>query len=109
MASPKRPRNLFFGLAIVFGLAFTLTACAYGVVMVRAIRPPGLPQPGQPGFGLTDLLNRRGATILIAELAGLALWTVGAIWLDHTRDRREFAARERATAIGATTERNKKD
>jgi hypothetical protein len=81
--------NPFYLLAMLFGVAFTITACAYGVMMLRANRAEGLPQEGQPGFGLMDLLSRHGTTILVAELAALAVCSVAAIYVDHCRGRRE--------------------
>jgi len=88
MSETKRPRNLFYALAMLLGIAFSLTACSYGVMMLHANRGEGLPQPGQPGHALTDLLDRHGTAILAGELAGLALFTVAAIWLDQSRGRR---------------------
>jgi hypothetical protein len=81
--------NPFYLLAMLFGVAFTVTACAYGLMMLRANRAEGLPQEGQPGFGLLDLLSRHGTAILVAELLGLAVFSVAAIYLDHYRGRRE--------------------
>jgi hypothetical protein len=86
--------NPFYLLAMLFGVAFTITACAYGVMMLRANRADGLPQEGQPGFGLMDLLSQHGTAILVAGLAGLAVFSLAAIYLDHRRGRREIARRE---------------
>jgi hypothetical protein len=94
---PTQRFNPFYLLAMLFGIAFTITACAYGLMMLRANRGEGLPQEGQPGFGLLDLLSRHGTAILVAELAGLAIFSVAAIYLDHCRGRREIARREAAT------------
>ena len=98
MAKPKSAFNPFYLLAMLFGLAFTLTACAFGVMMMRSVRPEGLPRAGEPGFGLMDLLSRRGTAILAAEVAGLAVFAVAAIALDHFRGRREVARRSREAA-----------
>jgi hypothetical protein len=88
--------NPFYLLAMLFGISFTITACAYGLMMLRAIRAEGLPQEGQSGFGLMDLLSQHGTAILATELAGLAVFTLAAIYLDHRRGRREIARREAA-------------
>jgi hypothetical protein len=81
--------NPFYLLAMLFGVAFTITACAYGLMMLRANRAEGSPQEGQPGFGLLDLLRQHGTAILVTELAGLAIFSVAAIYLDHCRGRHE--------------------
>ncbi len=87
--------NPFYLLAMIFGIAFTITACAYGVMMLKSIRPGGLPHPSERGAGLMDLLNDHGAMIMAIEVAGLAVFAIGAIWLDHHRGRREIARRQR--------------
>ncbi len=81
---------------MLFGLAFTLTACAFGVLMVRANRDVAPPKPGESGYVLTDLLDRHGMAILAGELIGLAVFSVGAIRIDHVRGRREFLKQQRA-------------
>jgi hypothetical protein len=95
MAKSKQSFNPFYLLAMLFGIAFTITACAFGVMMLKSIRPDGLPRAGQPGFGLMELLSQHGAAILSVELAGLAVFSIAAIYLDHIRGRREVARRAR--------------
>ena len=85
--------NPFYVLAMLFGIAFTITACTYGLMMLRAIRAEGLPQEGQPGYGLLDLLSQHGTAILATELAGLAVFTLASITLDHFRGRRDCPPR----------------
>ena len=102
MAKSKQSFNPFYFLAMLFGIAFTITACAYGVMMLKSIRPEGLPRPGQPGSGLMDLLSQRGIAILAVELTGLAIFSIAAIWLDHVRGRREVARHERETQVSTT-------
>ncbi len=94
MSKRKEPLNPFYLIAMAFGLGFTITACAFGVLMVRANRSEGLPEAGQSGYGLMDLLNRHGMAILVGELVGLALFSFAAIYLDHVRGVRERAARQ---------------
>jgi hypothetical protein len=95
MAKSKQPFNPFYFLAMMFGIAFAITACAYGLMMLKSIRPDGLPRPGQPGSGLMDFLSQHGVAILALEIAGLAIFSIAAIWLDHVRGRREVARRAR--------------
>ncbi len=91
----KQPINPFYLLAMLFGVAFTITACAYGLMMLKSIRPEGLPREGEPGAGLMDLLRQNGTTLLAIELAGLAVFSIAAIYLDHLRGKREIARRIR--------------
>jgi len=86
---------------MVFGLVFTLTACAFGVLMVRSNRAVALPEPGQSGYELMDLLDRHGLTILVGELIGLGFCSVGAIRLDHVRGRRELVNQQPAKSSPA--------
>jgi hypothetical protein len=105
MAKSKQPFNPFYFLAMMFGIAFTITACAYGLMMLKSIRPDGLPRPGQPGSGLMDFLSHRGVAILAVEIAGLAIFSIAAIWLDHCRGRREVARHGRETQVSTTKDR----
>ena len=98
----KLLRNPFYALALVFGLLFTLTACADGVLMLRSNRA-GLPHRGEPGYELLNLLDRHGTEIFVGELVGLGICTVAAIRLDHVRDRREYAKRVRSGAGQSTS------
>lgn len=90
----KLLRNPFYALALVIGLLFTLTACADGVLMLRANRAGAMPKQGEPGYELMELLDRHGTEIFVGELAALGVCTLAAIRLDHVRDRREFARRD---------------
>ena len=80
---------------MLLGLLFTLTTCADIVLMMKSNRAGALPRRGEPGYELMDLLDKHGTAILAGELAGLGLCTVAAIRLDHVRERREFARRQR--------------
>ncbi len=92
--SHKEPSNPFYLLAMLLGVAFTLTACAFGLLLLRSQRPEGLPAQGQSGYELMELLNHHGVTIMLVELVGLGIFTVAAIWLDHVRGEKIRAARE---------------
>jgi hypothetical protein len=90
---PKQPFNPFYTLLVIVGVAFTITACAYALMMVRATQP-------EPDYaaefdlsdnesGLMKLLDERGMEIMGVEVLLLALATVGAIGLDQWRGSRE--------------------
>jgi hypothetical protein len=88
----KQPFNPFYALLVIVGVTFTITACAYALMMVRATRPDrdyaaefGLSKEG----GLMKLLDERGMEIMGVEVLLLAVATVGAIGLDQWRGKRE--------------------
>lgn len=84
-------RNPFYALLIPAGMAFSITACAYGYmafVQVNSLRSEATRHAGSSMF---RLLNAHGTMILLAELAVLAVLTVAAIATDDwwTRPREE--------------------
>jgi hypothetical protein len=83
----SEPVNPFYVLLIVVGTAFTLTACAYGLMMFKATQPVGRVDLGPPD-GLLGWLHVYGATMLTGELIVLGVATVGAILLDDRRIKR---------------------
>ena len=90
---PRPPRNPFYALLGIVGFAFTITAAASCVAVLRGVRPAA----ATGGNHVLDVfLARYGTPLLIGEIAVLAVATVGAIWVDHVageRIRRERAAR----------------
>jgi multisubunit Na+/H+ antiporter MnhB subunit len=93
---PRPPRNPFYAVLGIVGFAFTVTAAASCVAVLRGVRP--VTDTG--GSHLLDaLMARYGTSLLVGEIAVLAVATVGAIWLDHLageRVRRERAASQAA-------------
>jgi hypothetical protein len=73
--------NPFYGLLIVAGVAFCITACAYGV-MVYLESQPAAADRGTADHPLLGFLGLHGAKLLTAELALLAVATFGAIGTD---------------------------
>jgi hypothetical protein len=97
MARP--PRNPFYALLGIVGFAFTVTAAAYCVAVLRGLRPAA--ETGGR-HSLDRLMDDHGTTILVVEIGLLAVATVGAIWLDHLageKIRRERADREAAAPL----------
>lgn len=91
---PRPPRNPFYAVLGVVGFAFTITVAASCVAVLRGLRPAGEPGGRHP---FDRLLDEHGTTLLVWEIAILAVATVGAIWVDHVageRIRRARAARE---------------
>lgn len=85
----RKGTNPFYVLLVMLGIAFTLTACGYGVLMLRAARPiEG--ETSSAGTALLDYLDRHGDWLMTVELALLALATVGAIATDRFWMSREW-------------------
>jgi hypothetical protein len=106
MPGNKSRTNPFYVLLVIFGIAFSLTACAYGVMAFRAVRGAGItsshehrdtshrssdpsgPTSDRPatetpaGEALLKFLDEHGALLLGVELVLLALATFGAIGSD---------------------------
>src|SRR5262245_45245425 len=91
--SQKKPTNPFYFAALPVGVRFALTACAYVVMMVRAISP----QPGD-ATGLVEWMERHGMMTMIAELAALGGLTFAAIASDDFWTRRFEEKQARAGA-----------
>ncbi len=83
----KEPINPFYVLAGICGVAFTITACAYGMLMLRSNRAAEFAPAGE--HGLMNLLDRHGAAILSGEVALLAIFSIAAIGLDHYRGKKQ--------------------
>ena len=78
MNRSKRRTNPFYVLLVVIGILFTVTACAYGVMTVKQIRPINRSAPSQ----LMTFLDEHGLTVMIIELTVLAGSTCAAIATD---------------------------
>jgi hypothetical protein len=91
--------NPFYVLLVIFGIAFSLTACAYGVMAFRAVRGAVFESDRRAAYGVNAMsdatasespagkallrfLDEHGAFLLGVELGLLALATIGAIGTD---------------------------
>jgi hypothetical protein len=96
----KPPYNPFYALLVIVGVAFTITACAYALMMVRASRPDSSVAAGsnfevEEQGALMKLLDERGMEIMGVEVLILGVATVGAIALDQWRSKRDdFSQRD---------------
>ena len=78
--SKLRPNsNPFYVVLVLAGTAFAVTACAYGVMTVRGLRPAIADAPESE---LMVFLARQGGTLLLAEVGVLALASLLAISTD---------------------------
>lgn len=92
-----RPRpNPFYAILGVVGFLFTITASSYCLFVLRGVRPESL---SGPPHALERIMDRHGVTLLAAQIAVLAVATVGAVAMDHIegermRRRRDAVDRE---------------
>lgn len=86
--SEKKVFNPFYPLLVAAGMAFAITACAYGVMTVKMLQPAGAEEVRQAGAGLLYFLDRHGLTLLLSELGALGVLTVAAIGTDDFWARR---------------------
>jgi len=75
----RRPINPFFPLLVVVSVVFVVTACAFGVMALRAISPAatGGHHP------LLAFLDRHGVLLLMVEVAVLAAMAILAMSTDR--------------------------
>ncbi|MGC4004212.1 MAG: hypothetical protein QM811_14275 [Pirellulales bacterium] len=116
--SPKPPLNPFHLLLGIAGIAFTLTAVGYTMVILRAEKQTWIAEgheravtpnerslpPAEHPF--LKLLRNEGSTILIIEIAVVAVLACAAIGLDRFRDIRA-AKRGGKRAIDASASPDK--
>ena len=88
MATQRQTTNPFYGLLLVAGIAFAVTACAYGVMAVQEMNPDRAMANSTANTRLVDFLNKHGAATMIAELVVLAIAASAAIGTDHRRAHR---------------------
>lgn len=88
MAAKKKAFNPFYPLLVIAGMAFSVTACAYGVLTVKMLDPIGAEEVRQEEAGMLSFLDRHGMTLLLSELGALAVLTVAAIGTDDYWTRR---------------------
>jgi hypothetical protein len=90
----KKPFNPFYVLLVIAGAAFAVTACAYGITAMRALRPNRAVAESPPqSAALTEFIDKHGNRLLVGELVVLAIATVGAISTDGYWTRRAAADR----------------
>ena len=81
--------NPFYGLLLVAGLAFAITATAYGVMAFRnRDAAAGGARVAAEEHPLMTWMSENGEKALVGELIALAIFTVGAIATDDYWQRR---------------------
>ena len=88
--NPKKNFNPFYGLLIIVGIAFCVTAFAYGVMTVRELQPAeSLGQSSQSGLKMMNWIDNNGFQLMMVELVALAFLTFAAIGTDEYWTKRE--------------------
>jgi hypothetical protein len=90
MQRSKKSANPFYALLILAGLAFVMTAAAYGVMAVRESRAAVSGEPVAE-HALIKWMHEHGNTALLTELAVLGVCVFGAIGTDEYWQRRAAA------------------
>lgn len=87
----NRPINPFFPLLVVVSIVFVITACAYGVMALRAISPAatGGRHP------LLAFLDRHGMLLLMVEVGVLAATSMLAMSTDRYWTERDAQRRRK--------------
>jgi hypothetical protein len=81
--SLKKWKNPFYTLLIPVGMAFVITAFAYGFMAFVEVNATNPEAREQTRHQLGTWLNAHGTRLLIWELGVLSVLTVGAIATDH--------------------------
>jgi hypothetical protein len=95
-AEKQKPSNPFYLALIFFGVAFAVTASAYGVMMLVAIRQGNAPitlvkTTLSERHPMMNFMEQHGFRLMLWELGLLALATTLAITTDVIRQRRALA------------------
>ncbi|HUY92699.1 MAG TPA: hypothetical protein VMV10_28420 [Pirellulales bacterium] len=96
MAKKSGGLNPFYVLLVLIGIAFTLTACAYGVMAFKVVRTKEQAAEQRQGAALLSYLDEHGAMLMTVELALLALCTAAAMTTDRYWIRRDAKRAEQS-------------
>ncbi|MGD9636595.1 MAG: hypothetical protein AB7G28_07265 [Pirellulales bacterium] len=102
MQRSKKSSNPFYALLILAGLAFVVTAAAYGVMATRESRAAvtGKPAAEHP---LMKWMHDHGDAALVGELAILGAAVFAAIGTDDYWQRRAARRKQAEPSVPATT------
>ena len=97
----KKPFNPFYVLLILVGIAFCITACAYGVMTVRGLH--GANAAGamtSETHPMMSWLDEHGFRLMMIEIGVLAVFTFSAIGTDEYWTNQERKKSQQSTAEG---------
>jgi hypothetical protein len=100
MPRSRKFANPFYGLLLVAGIAFALTATTYGVMAFRDRESPQVATTASiDEHPLMTWMSEYGEAALIGELAALAVCTFGAIATDDYWQRRAKAEKNKTEPL----------
>lgn len=97
----KPGSNPFYVLLVIIGVAFCITACAYGVMTVKKLHPDehgyaaGEIRSGAGGEAFLDAVDEHGFSVMMIELGLLAITTFAAIATDEYWSRPSKGGKDR--------------
>lgn len=90
---PRTRTNPFNVVLGAVGILFTITAMSYCVFVLRGVQAAEA-NAASPPVAFERLMDGYGTTFLVAQLAVLAIATVGAVAFDSAEGRREVESRQ---------------
>ncbi|HEX4129006.1 MAG TPA: hypothetical protein VHZ24_03105 [Pirellulales bacterium] len=105
MPHRTQPFNPFYVIVVIAGVAFSVTACAYGVMCLRDLRAAAK-VPAEPESCLMQVMRRHGDRLLATEIAVLGLASLAAMGTDRYWQRRaaQLTARRSDTPLDPPTD-----
>jgi hypothetical protein len=88
-----RATNPFYVVLLAVSVLFVVTVCGYTLLTFRTIKSAAGKQEPQE-HGLLTFMDRHGVSLMLAEVALLAVTTVGAISTDQYWAKRGFRRAE---------------
>ena len=85
----SKHRNPFYPLLILAGIAFAVTAFAYGFMAFQAVNALPVDAQRHAAHPLFQWLRAHGDAAMMIELAVLAVFTAGAMATDRWWDKRD--------------------
>ena len=89
---PRKTSNPFYAALVLFGILFTVTACAYVVMTIHQAQPT----LSAPTDGLISFLDNHGTQLMMVELGLLAIAACAAIGTDGYWSRSEASTQNEA-------------
>lgn len=84
MSERKKRVNPFYVVLVVAGVAFVVTACAYGVMAVKQLHVSYVSiEQVQADASFVSFMDEHGATVMMMELVVLGVATFAAIGTDR--------------------------
>ena len=84
MNQRKKRVNPFYVVLVIAGVAFVVTACAYGVMAVKQMHVSYVPvEQVQADASFVGFMDEHGATVMMIELAVLGVATFAAMGTDR--------------------------